>query len=171
MDWKAVPMPPGLAARPRDVRGFPITFVTLIQQDGKPDFTTIDGEKIVRCLREALCGLCGKGWPNKSGRKDDHLLAFIGGPKAIEHRNFLDPPMHVECAEYAMKVCPHIAIPTSRYSKPNLDGPEKRELFEHVDPIRPERFGLYVTDAMRIELHHGQPVFFAGEPRYIEWQE
>jgi len=165
-DWQGVPIPPGVTARPRDTRGFPITFVTLIQSDGRPDFTTIDGEKILRCVEEGLCGVCGEDLPElyESGRQ----LAFIGGPLSCGNQNFLDPPMHVECAEYAMQVCPHIVIDTSRYSKPK-EG-EGRELYQGVHPDRPDKFGLYVTDGYSVANLGGQPIFLANDPIEVRWQ-
>lgn len=162
-DWQSVPVPMGLAVRPRDSRGFPITFVTLIDSDGRPDFTTIDAQKIIACIELGLCGMCG-----------GHLemeVAFIGGPMSIENGNFLDPPMHEECARYAIKVCPHIAINTSRYSKVELGGPENRELFPDVNPNRPERFGLLVTSDYDVMSYQGQPVFIITGPTEIRWQE
>ena len=173
-DWQSVPMPPSIAERPKDARGFPITFVTLIQSDGRPDFTSIDGEKILRCMNEALCGLCGQGWPSSSNspegsrRSDDHLIAFIGGPLSCANQNFLDPPMHVECARYAMQVCPHIVIPTSRYAKSKA-GHEGRVEFVGVHPDRPEKFGLYITDKCRVVSYLGQPLFQAADPIDITW--
>lgn len=168
-DWKTVPMPPGITALPRDSRGYPITFVTLIQSDGRPDFTTIDGQKILRCVREAVCGLCGQGWPGPYKSSDDHLLAFIGGPISCENQNFLDPPMHIPCAEYAMQVCPHIAIDTSRYSK--FKEGEGRELYQGVHPDRPEKFGLYITSGYSVASYGGQPVFIANDPIEIRWSD
>ena len=154
-------MPPGVAARPRDPRGFPITFVTLIQQDGTADFTTIDGQKILRCVNERLCGLCGVGfWDDET-----NIVAFIGGPLSCEHRNFLDPPMHVACAEYAMQVCPHIAIDTSRYSKPKVGGPEERELFPYIagEPAREVR-ALPGAHIGLPDRGHGGPARVPGRP-------
>lgn len=165
-DWQSVPMPERLASRPKDVRGFPITFVTLIESDGRPDFTTIDGRKIVRCITEGLCGMCGLSF------YVDEPVAFIGGPLAIENANFLDPPMHVECAEYAFQVCPHIAIDTSRYSKPNLGGPEGRELFTAVDPNRPEKFGILLASphGYQVVPYQGQPVFLVNDRIGVSWE-
>lgn len=176
-NWQDVPMPPGIAARPKDARGFPITFVTLIEPDGRPDFTTIDAEKILRCCTESRCGMCGEHWPapwagpNTEYGPTDHLIAFIGGPLAIKHRNFLDPGMHLECARYAMQVCPHIAAPTSRYAKPKVTEGVDREIFEYVDSDRPEKFGLIAVDNVRVVAYQGQPVFLTGEPVIEEWQE
>lgn len=169
--WQDVPLPAGLNERPKDARGYPITFVTLIQADGTPDFTTIDAGKIVECIQRAVCGMCGQGWPGPYFDEQDHLRAFIGGPLSIENRNFLDPPMHVPCAEYAMQVCPHIATPTARYAKPKLGGPEQRELFQGVADDRPEKFGLYITDKCDIAIWRGQPVFLPAPPIEVRWQE
>lgn len=164
-------MPTGIANRPRDNRGFPITFVTLMDSNGRPDFTTIAADKIVRCIKEARCGMCGNHWPGPDLGPEDHLMAFIGGPVSCENQNFLDPPMHVECAEYAMRVCPHIAIPTARYAKQTLGGPEQRELYPDVSSERPEKFGLYVTDSCQVVPYNGQPVFLASAPIRLTWQE
>ena len=175
-DWQSIPVPGALAERPRDNRGYPITFVTLIDSNGRPDFTTIDAEKIVRCIEEQLCGMCGTPLVDDSRLYDeDHDVAFIGGPLSIEHRNFLDPPMHEWCAAYAMQVCPHIAIDTSRYAKPVLGGPEERRLFQGVHPERPERFGMLVTAATNVGLvnHQGQPVFLVDKAAggEVRWQD
>lgn len=165
LDWQAVPIPPGLDQRPKDDRGYPVTYVTLLDPDtGKPDFTTISGEAILRCIQGDLCGLCGL--PNGG---NGFPYAFIGGPLSCEHQNFLDPPMHVACAEYAMQVCPHLAIKTSRYAKPNLTG--GRQAFTHVIAERPEKFGLYVCNSYVITLLEGQPIFLAGDPVSIRWTE
>jgi hypothetical protein len=160
-DWQSVPVPAGLSNRPRDARGFPITFVTLMDSNGRPDFTVIDGRKILRCIQEQLCGLCGTTLFQP--------VAFIGGPLACGERAFLDPPMHPECAEYAMQVCPHIATPTARYSKPDLS--DGREVFDAVDPNRPDTFGLYVTDGYSLAEYEGQPIFVANPPTTLTWQE
>ena len=172
-DWQSIPIPGALAERPRDNRGFPITFVTLITSDGRPDFTTIDGQKIIACIREGLCGMCGTSLFEGEMVADEPTAAFVGGPIAIENRNFLDPPMHEWCASYAMQVCPHIAIDTSRYSKPQLDDGEGRELFRGIHPDRPERFGMAVISVGLIGVteYQGQPVFkLLDKPAEVRWQ-
>lgn len=156
-------MPKAIAALPRDPRGFPITFTTLIQVDGRPDFTTIDGEKIARCAQDHLCGMCGNGLGDQ--------VVFIGGPSSCGSGAFLDPPMHLECARYASQVCPHLAISTARYSKPKLDGPEGRTIAEFVDPDRPEKFGLYLTQGYRIAVYEGHPIFAAFPADEVQWLE
>lgn len=166
--WQDVPVPDGLAQRPRDNRGYPITFVTLITSDGRPDFTTVDGQKILACIKDGLCGLCG------IALEENGICAFIGGPLSIENRNFLDAPMHLTCAQYAMQVCPHIAIDTSRYSKPKLDDGEGRSLFAGVSDERPDRFGMLICpfQSIVIGVYQEQPVFLVDSEATVgvRWQ-
>jgi hypothetical protein len=105
-------LPRRLLARPRDAHGFPITYVTLLDNDGKPDFRIVDEAKLAHCLRARLCGVCGQ----LLGR---HLF-FIGGPLCVASRLFLDPPMHRECAIFALQACPHLANAKSRFSTRGL---------------------------------------------------
>jgi hypothetical protein len=97
-----------MLARPRDRRGYPITFVTLVDKDGVPDFRTVDQERLAKCIRNRLCGMCGE-------RLGKHIH-FVGGPLCVENGLFIDPPMHRECAVYALKTCPHLASSKGRFA-------------------------------------------------------
>lgn len=97
-----VPMPPGIAKLPRDPRGYPIFFTAAKKADGSPEFRVSDPIKRYQAMAERRCGLCGAPL--------GYWIVFIGGPKALENRIFSDPPMHEECATYAAKVCPYLAI-------------------------------------------------------------
>jgi hypothetical protein len=101
------PLPYRLKHLPKDRRGLPIPFVVFRDQDGKPHFTINDQHAVAMALSSKLCGLCGK--PHRFGE-----MWFIGGPTAAFHESgaFIDPPVHRECGEYAMKVCPFIAAPS-----------------------------------------------------------
>lgn len=161
-DWKDVPIPEKLASRPKDGRGFPISYVTRVDpHTGAPDFTVIDGEQVGICCRYNLCGLCGRQF-------EAPPIVFIGGPKSIGNRAFLDPPMHPECAEYAAKVCPHLAISTSRYSKDTPEGATRHPL---LDPERAEKFGLYYTIGTTADLYGDTIIFFPREPTKVVWLE
>lgn len=101
-------IPPRLRARPCDARGYPITYVTMRDGDGKPDFRVVDNAKLAYCLRLRLCGMCGQ----PLGR---HVF-FIGGNLCVVNRLFLDPPMHKECAIFALQACPHLANHKGRFN-------------------------------------------------------
>jgi hypothetical protein len=101
-------IPYRLRHRPRDDRGFVIPFVQFIKPDGKPDFRVMDEDQTVKALSRRLCGLCGEPM-----RAD---VFFIGGPLCVQYGHFYDPPMHRECALYAIKACPHLARAKGKYS-------------------------------------------------------
>jgi len=97
-----------LGRRPRDARGFVVPFAQFIKPDGTPDFRILDDRLTGKALRRRLCGLCGEPM-----RKD---VWFVGGPKCVEHGYFYDPPMHRECAVYALQTCPHLARSKGKYA-------------------------------------------------------
>ncbi len=107
-------LPSRLAELPRDHRGYPITYVTVIRSDGRPDFTEVDGARRLECIRDELCGLCGQTL--------GYWRAVIGGPLVMRSRLTLDPPMHVECATFAatdpVSGCPFLLhMGFARYAK------------------------------------------------------
>jgi hypothetical protein len=57
-------------------------------------------------LKFSLCPLCGSTLTGKRW--------FVGGPKSAFSVTgaYSDPPMHDECAHYALAVCPYLAAPT-----------------------------------------------------------
>jgi hypothetical protein len=93
-------VPARLQHRPRDHRGYVIPFVTHLDQNGEAQFKIISDERAKRCLDHRLCALCGA----PMGR---HIF-FIGGDLCVANGIFYDPPMHRDCAEYALRTCPHI---------------------------------------------------------------
>ena len=102
------PIPWRMGRRPRDARGLPIPFAQFIGADGVPDFRVLDGERVQRCLRNRLCGLCGQ-------QMGKHVF-FVGGPLCVDNGLFHDPPMHKECAEFALRACAHLNRSKGKYS-------------------------------------------------------
>lgn len=106
-NWRDIPVPPLIAARPRDERGFPILFTSYIDDAGVPDFRLSNPKQRDICFRDRRCGICGEIMRD--------LMAFIGGPLAVANRCFGDPPMHPPCAEYSRLVCPWLALKRDRH--------------------------------------------------------
>ncbi|MEU0108484.1 hypothetical protein ABZ313_24420 [Streptomyces sp. NPDC006251] len=132
-------LPPQIAALPRDRRGYPITFVTAIGDDGVPDFSTLDGPRRARAIVEQLCGICGRQLPL--------IRAVIGGLQVVESHLTVDPPMCLECAmvaaTHAAAGCPFLLSPNARYRKTSTDGPTSPVIAEE----RPSTFFLARTFA------------------------
>jgi hypothetical protein len=148
-------MPEAIRVLPRDERGLPIPYATL-RVDGRPDFRTLDLERVERCIQDRLCGVCG--------RTLDYWIAFIGGPACERNRLFRDPAMHPQCADYAARACPFISGARTKYSSRPL--PEGEGLATHVDvnmadhERRPVDMFIFTTRRYRVVARHGE--------RYIE---
>lgn len=102
------PMPPRIAALPRDVRGYPIPWFVHVGEDGTPDFRVIGRDrhgrgKVGVAHAEQRCWVCGQ----PRGRN----LAFLIGPMCAISRTTAEPPSHLDCAVFAAKVCPFMARP------------------------------------------------------------
>ncbi len=107
-DFKSVEIPQKMKNLDKDGRGYPIPFNVLRDENGKPFFTVNDDSKYIQCIKERICAICG------NLLSDD--MWFVGGIKSAFHQHglFIDSPVHYECGNYSLKVCPYLA--TSRYS-------------------------------------------------------
>lgn len=101
-------IPARMLRRPVDAHGRPIPFSQFIRDDGTPDFRILDVRRVLQCLTQRRCGLCG----DLMGR---HIF-FVGGPLCITNGVFNDPPMHKECAQFALTVCAHLNRSKGRYN-------------------------------------------------------
>lgn len=144
---------------PRAKNGLPIPYTAYIDGNGVADFRILDAPKRLRCLRNGLCGICGT--------KLEYWIVFIGGPVSCEKRQFLDPAMHPECADFSLKYCPHLARPKSRYSA----RPVPAEISTHMvmSDIRPDKFGRYRTRGYKIVSDGNDVLALANAPAEITW--
>ena len=101
-------MPRRVARLPREKRGYPVPFVTMLDPyTNEPDFRVLDIRRQMQCINEKRCGICGQ----QLGK----YIAFIGGTRSRDGHVFFDPGMHRDCAEYAAKVCPFISRENAAY--------------------------------------------------------
>ena len=169
-------MPKRLRTRPRDRRGYPIPFIVMIDKEGRPHFTINTGIRVAECFTKKLCGLCGK-------RHDPGGVWFVGGSRCFTDPNgrFLDPPMHEDCARYALRVCPYLAAPSypkridARTLKPDAV-PEAMEIVSErgMAEARPDIFMLgraitWLPEPLQDDPRH--LCFMAREWLHLEtWQ-
>lgn len=113
-----VPVPVALRHLDRDARGYPIPYIVMRGRDGRPYFTINDHVKVQRCFTNSLCGITGRtiipSAPDLSSTTSFTRSGFwfVGGPLSFHPKMgaFLDPPMCYDAAEYALRVCPYLAV-------------------------------------------------------------
>jgi hypothetical protein len=160
-DFRSIPIPTRLASRPRDGRGLPIPFTVLLMPDGKPDFRITDQVAWSQAVQRKICALCAQ----PLGRHK----AFVGGPLAAKNRLFTDLPMHRDCAEYALQVCPFLAAPNFRYAE-SLRLPAegvKVQTSAMVSTERPNKFFLGISLGYSLVRAPNDTILVHAAP----WQE
>jgi hypothetical protein len=100
-----VPVPARMSHLKLDPRGYPIPVMVVIDDGGRPHFQINDEMTRQRIIAEDRCAICGS--------KLFRGRWFVGGPMSAfsERGSYIDPPLHRECAEYALMVCPYLAVP------------------------------------------------------------
>lgn len=179
---RATPIPEAMANNPRDKRGLPIPFIVLRDVAGKPHFQVNDDRKIRRCIRESLCSISGK----HISSSDDKLHWLVGGPLSHLHMHgaFNDPPMLRACAEYALRVCPYIAMPNYN-SRVDVNGMSRLDraaeridagngiLIMHDPTMSPERPLLFGLGGYRristVRRPDGSLLVRAHERAHMSW--
>ena len=101
------PVPVRLAHRPL-TGGLVAPWVNVVLADGGTDFRQTYGKHWRRAWTEGVCQV--------DGDPIGGLMVFLGGPNQIADGGyFTEPPLHPECAAYAMRACPMVAGRMSHY--------------------------------------------------------
>lgn len=155
-----LPMPTRMAHLPRTPAGLPIPWF-VAWHGGRYDFRVVDARKIVPAVKHRLCWLCGQ----QIGR----MMCFVVGPMCVVNRVSSEPPMHRDCAEYALRACPFLTQPSR----------ERRE-GGGLMPVDPQMAGiailrnpgvsvLYVTRDYTVAKVPGGVLFDMGKPEEVTW--
>jgi hypothetical protein len=166
----AIEIPKIMRTLERDERGYPIPFIVQRDLKGLPVFTVNDDRVVLTCVKKRLCSICGK-------RLQESW--FVSGSRSFlsVRGAFVDPPVHLECAEYALQVCPFLAAPvwTQSIAHRVLAAHEMPKTFHSVEVsysgrLQPDWFCLGL--AGRCKLHYtdlGQVRYTVDDWRYIEF--
>ncbi|HEV7651501.1 MAG TPA: hypothetical protein VGP26_25395 [Actinophytocola sp.] len=111
MSRRNVPIPPGQLLTgmrgERDRRGYLVTHVVHREPDGTPVLKLVDIDKADRCMAERRCQTCGLAI------EADEWLGFIGPVGSAEYK---EAPIHLRCARYSFRMCPHLRSGTREES-------------------------------------------------------
>lgn len=154
-------VPPMLQARPV-YKGMIVPYSVFVGDDGVPDFKVIDHARLVTIVTRRLCGMCGRSL----GRE----VVFIGGEQSVENRVFIDPPMHEQCARYAVGICPFLRgdIRRLRDVPAHVDGATHLLVCTSVSLERPAIMALLFTKRFSVLREGAQTYFRVDEVRRVE---
>ncbi|MEU8265400.1 hypothetical protein AB0C02_32980 [Micromonospora sp. NPDC048999] len=148
-------LPARLAARPFDSRRrLPIPYVSE-HDDGSVNFAVVNGTRALECGLRRLCSACGQ--------PHEPAIAFVGGPGGFHQRRYTDPPMHLECAHWSLRLCPYLALQRHR----RRGGTEQTAAPGFTDMEKAEPVILAVTHGYRLDLIYepgSQPPAIAFRP-------
>ncbi|WP_212833538.1 hypothetical protein [Catellatospora sp. TT07R-123] len=115
-----IPVPPAVAARPRDERGYPVPAITP-WDGGQPRFATTGIARTYICAVERRCSICGLAmapgpvWRVVAGPEADAIAAALAEPDGYANAAATaEAPGHRTCMLYAAVACPYLAHPTAR---------------------------------------------------------
>lgn len=145
-----VPIPVALAHRPT-LGGLVVPWVNITLADGTADFRGVHNTKWLTAWREGRCQTCGERLRG--------LSVFLGGDRQVSGY-FDEPPLHPECAAYAIKACPMVAGNLSHYASSVSPGHTSRG---HVCPDAGCDCGGWVETPGLAVVEHG------GEPAHDWW--
>ena len=146
---------------PVSASGYPIPyFVAYIE--GLPDFRVLDPDAMNSCVSENRCWVCG----GKLGK----VKTFVSGPLIALNRTSAEPPMHHECAEFAVKACPFMLLPKAKRREANLPAEVHADYSPGVLIMEnPGVFVLYDTLSFDVIRSPGGQFFAAGQPSKVSW--
>ena len=84
-------------------RGYPVPYFVPKDESGVYQLKYASAEKMNECLTQHKCCICFKPLI-----KNEYW--FISGPMGLQNQIDSHPPMHQCCAEYSLRVCPHLFI-------------------------------------------------------------
>ena len=130
------------------------------------DFRVTDGDKAWLSVSKKACWICGKPFATPK-------YALVGDALSATIRVYREPPCHVECAEYAMQVCPFILYPNAKRRTANLDAEAS---IDHVnagaaiklDAKNPGEF--FITVVSDFSYHHDEQVTAFNKDDVLEVQ-
>lgn len=135
-----IEIPKSLSHLKVDPRGYVIHFFVPFV-NGKPEFKLQDGKKFKLSTENSLCHICGKKL-----HKDFHY--FVSGPMGLQNQVSSDAAMHRECAEYSLKVCPHLFYKKAERKIIESDLTPSAHILE-----KPEFLFLIKSSKYKVKLH------------------
>lgn len=170
MKYRTLEEPERIAKLPH-YKGIPITYTTLVDENGIPEFKSTIPERVWEVKRDHKCSLCGEPL--------DYWIAFMVTEKEAETQLVYENPNHEECLRFAFNICPWLFYRNATYSdlgniKSKVEGytsvgahPDREESNK-----RPSTLGIYITRSYEnVVLPSRYRVCKVAKAKRIEWIE
>lgn len=154
------PKPPRIATLDCDERGYPKFFIIQPPPGRELHFRVLNSEQILACGKRHLCGICGQAL--------DYRIWFLGSRYDVDHRLFPAAPMHRDCMDYALLVCPYLA---GIYTPKHQDLGPQYVRTPLTEAARLPEMGLYCTRSFKMFTQRGQPLFKVAPATTLEWRQ
>lgn len=162
-------LPAAMAGLPRDARGYVVFWTAFVDSGtGEPDFRVLEYPRVLEALKKRLCGMCG-------GRIAGNTLCLLGTEDDLNGRwgaswvRGTDPPMHEECARYALEACPFLSGKAVRRSGRPMPGDSSRAPGHTHRRDRPPRRGLFFVRSYEARWRDEIGGFRYARPYRVEW--
>lgn len=129
--------------------------------DGKPDFRVVDPDKLVSCINQRLCWICGESM--------GAYKSFVVGPMGYVNRISSDAHMHFDCADFSVKACPFLINPNAKRREDEMTEAGKHAVGGHLVEENPGIMCVYTTKTYQVKLVGKGPLFFLGEIDSATW--
>lgn len=130
------------------------------------DFRVTDGDKAWLSVSKKACWICGNPFSTSK-------YAMVGDAMSATIRVYREPPCYLECAEYAMQVCPFILYPKAKRRSAGLDPEHTVEHANKGAPVllKPDNPGeFYITLVSDFSYHHDEQVAAFNKTDVLEIQ-
>lgn len=111
---------------------------------GKPDFRRIDQRKYIDHYQYRLCAVCGT--------KLTFNCYWIGGERSKDSHYFVDGPMHRQCAELSVTLCPYL-----NRTRPTFRGDDLKPMPAQICEDRPAKMYLLRGFTSAVEMRQLGP--------------
>jgi hypothetical protein len=161
---KVTPIPRRMRHLPCDERGFVVPWFACHDDTGRPHISLRDDEKWWEAVRRDRCWLCGQPLAV--------FKAFVATPSNVVMRVVFEPPSHLDCAEYAMRVCPYLSNPAIRRMQHAERHVDQDWLVRHAGQRpapNPGVFAVWVTRSYTLARLRDEPAITIGDPESVRW--
>jgi hypothetical protein len=161
---KVTPIPRRMLGLPRDERGFVVPWFAWHEDVGRPHISISDQEKWCEAVRRDRCWLCGQPL--------GVFKTFVAATINVVTRTVFEPPSHLDCAEYAMRVCPFLSNPAMRRRQHAERHVDQDCIIGHAGQRpapNPGVFVLWVTRSYTLGRLRDKLAITMGDPESVIW--